>query len=89
MRLLLKLSMEKACKLHSVFESVETIFSYRFASPFDKVVGVTGQAYEHVIKPGVKKVTKAVASTAVVVHGTLIKPLFRGIGNGIDIVNNR
>ena len=57
------------------------------------MVGVTGQAYEHVIKPGVKKVTKAVASTAVastaVVPGTLIKPLFRGIGNGIDIVNNR
>ena len=53
------------------------------------MVGVTGHAYEHVIKPGVKKVTKAVASSAVVVHGTLIKPLFREIGNGIDIVNNR
>ena len=58
------------------------------------MVGVTGQAYEHVIKPGVKKVSKAVATTAVattavVVHGTLIKPFFRGIGNGIDTVNNR
>ena len=52
------------------------------------MIGVTGQAYEHVIKPEVKKVTKAVASTAVV-PGTLIKLLFRGIGNGNDIVNNR
>ena len=60
-----------------------------FVSLLDKVVGVTGQAYEHVIKPGIKKVSKAVATTAVVVHGTLIKPFFRGIGNGIDIVNNR
>ena len=67
-RLLLKLSTEKTCKLHSVFESVSTIFWHRFASPFDKVVGVTEQAYEHGIKPGVKKVSKAVATTAVVVH---------------------
>ena len=61
-----------------------------FASPSDTVVGVTGQAYKHVIKPGAKKVGQAVATTVAVAHGTFIRPFFRGVGNGIDtVIDNR
>ena len=62
----------------------------KIASLFDTVVGVTGQAYKHVIKPGAKKVGQAVATTVAVAHGTFIRPFFRGVGNGIDsVIDNR
>ena len=45
---------------------------------------LTGSAFEHVIKPGIKKATKTVMETAKIVHGTLVEPFLRGVGKGIQ-----